>query len=137
MKTCTGCKIEKDAAEYYKNKRRKDGLSSRCKRCDNIGNKDTRIKHPEKSTQHRKNYRSRLKNKYIEWKRDKSCVCCGENDECCFELHHLDGSTKENHPSRILQSKGWEAFLQEASKCVLVCANCHRRIHAGKITIAG
>jgi transposase len=59
------------------------------------------------------------------------CVCCGYN-KCiaALELHHLDPRTKE------YSSSGWrclskERMLEEIKKCVLLCANCHREIHAG------
>ena len=33
MKTCTKCKVEKDEAEFLKDKSKKDGLDYRCKSC--------------------------------------------------------------------------------------------------------
>ena len=33
MKTCSKCKLEKDEAEFSKNKSHRDGLDSRCKSC--------------------------------------------------------------------------------------------------------
>ena len=33
MKTCGKCKVEKDEAEFPKDKSREDGLDSRCKAC--------------------------------------------------------------------------------------------------------
>jgi hypothetical protein len=33
MKTCSKCKVEKDEAEFSKNKSKKDGLDYRCKAC--------------------------------------------------------------------------------------------------------
>ena len=33
IKICTQCKIEKEVAEFYKEKRAKDGLTSACKKC--------------------------------------------------------------------------------------------------------
>ena len=36
VKTCTTCKIEKPIAQFYKNKRRLDGLKSQCKTCCSV-----------------------------------------------------------------------------------------------------
>jgi len=33
MKTCSKCKVEKDAREFYRDKRNRDGLQSQCKAC--------------------------------------------------------------------------------------------------------
>lgn len=132
-KQCCSCKLIFESINFYKNARRRDGLSSYCKTCDDNHNKQTRLKNPEKNSQHRRNYRNRIRELYHEWKKDKACVVCGENDPCCFDLHHVDMSTKEDDPSKIIQNRGWEAFLKEAEKCILVCSNCHRKIHAGHI----
>lgn len=61
------------------------------------------------------------------------CVCCGYNKcNSALELHHLDPSEKEFAISnRVI--KAWEKQKAELPKTVLVCANCHREIHAGII----
>lgn len=47
-----------------------------------------------------------------------------------LEFHHL-----ENDKDFGISSKGytrsWKKVKKEINKCVLVCANCHREIHAG------
>lgn len=50
MKLCCKCKIEKEASEFYANKRMKDGLNSFCILChkaDNIARKTKNRKDPE------------------------------------------------------------------------------------------
>jgi len=133
MKTCTCCKIEKEEADFYKHKRMKDGLSPRCKKCDDQGNRATRNKDLDKA----RGYRNRWKRDLIErinaWKASQGCECCGESESCCLELHHTDPSQKENHPSLLRTS--WDRFMTEAEKCVVVCSNCHKKIHAGVLTV--
>lgn len=62
----------------------------------------------------------------------KSCGCslCGYN-KCsdAIEFHHVSAD-KEGALSRA-SSMG--AVYREAAKCIVVCANCHREIHAGQI----
>lgn len=58
------------------------------------------------------------------------CVVCGESDTRVIDFHHLDPSTK----LFTLGSKvrGSRALVEaEAAKCACLCANCHRRFHAG------
>jgi ribosomal protein L30E len=66
-----------------------------------------------------------------------SCQCCGYNNcDNALELHHLDPSQKEFGFGRLRASpKSLEVLKQELKKCVLVCSNCHREIHAGIKTV--
>jgi predicted HNH restriction endonuclease len=45
------------------------------------------------------------------------------------EFHHTDPSKKEEAISEIC-FKGWERVKKELKKCVLLCSNCHRSLHA-------
>lgn len=58
------------------------------------------------------------------------CICCGY-DKCsaAFDMHHIDDRTKDFN---ISDRRAWnEALRLELDKCVLLCANCHREVHAG------
>ena len=48
------------------------------------------------------------------------CVMCGLEEECCLQVHHIDGN---RHNSSL-------------DNLIILCANCHSRIHRGgyKIT---
>lgn len=74
--------------------------------------------------------RRRLKELLVEYRGGK-CIICGYN-KCVWalDLHHIDDSTKEFGLSVRGLTRSWEKLKQEADKCVLVCANCHREIHA-------
>lgn len=48
-----------------------------------------------------------------------------------FEFHHIDARTKEFAISADGILRPWDSVVAELVKCVLVCANCHREIHAG------
>ena len=67
----------------------------------------------------------------------KGCQCC--NYSTCYqalELHHLDPKAKElSFGSVISNPKKWANIVVELRKCILLCANCHREIHAGVKTI--
>jgi hypothetical protein len=56
-----------------------------------------------------------------------SCQICGELDQCTFEFHHL--SPEQKGQRRTL--KCGIAGLNEAMRCALICARCHRAIDSG------
>lgn len=59
------------------------------------------------------------------------CCMCGYN-KCveALEFHHLDKNEKEESPSTAILRWSFERAKKELDKCILVCANCHREIHA-------
>jgi len=63
-KVCYRCKVEKNKSEFYKNKSKKDGLSSSCKQCDRELKKEYYQKHRaqklEKALNQRKEKRAEL-----------------------------------------------------------------------------
>lgn len=62
------------------------------------------------------------------------CIVCGyDRCDAALEAHHLDPSQKKFGLSTRGLTRSIEESLEEASKCVLLCANCHREFHAGLI----
>lgn len=60
------------------------------------------------------------------------CVGCGAVVPApAFEFHHLDSRTKEFAVSHDGITRRWDKIEAELAKCVLLCANCHREVHAG------
>lgn len=75
--------------------------------------------------------RRKLKLMLVEYKGGKCVICSYNRSVWAFDLHHVDGSAKEFGLSVRGLTRSWEKLKEEADKCVLVCANCHREIHAG------
>ena len=79
-----------------------------------------------------KSYRQRQKENII-YVMGGKCVCCGYNKcSSALELHHLDPTQKDFTFSENT-NRAWETVVQELPKTILVCANCHREIHANLI----
>lgn len=66
---------------------------------------------------------------YSGWKKTLKCKCCGESDHNCLDFHHVVPGDKEIKISTAI-GRGAKAVVNELKKCVVVCANCHRKIHA-------
>lgn len=71
-----------------------------------------------------------MKEKAVDYKGGK-CSCCGYDKYIgSLEFHHLNSNEKDFTISFLLNRK-WEIIKEELDKCILVCSNCHREIHAG------
>ena len=78
-------------------------------------------------------YRKEVKRRLIEYKGGK-CQICGYNRcQDALDFHHLDPSQKDYNIS--VGTKSFNTLKSEVDKCILVCANCHREIHAGFIKV--
>lgn len=66
----------------------------------------------------------------IEYKGGK-CEICGYNKNLAvLNFHHIDSSKKSfNIDGRLLANKKMEDLIDEANKCMLLCANCHQELH--------
>lgn len=79
-------------------------------------------------TRHKvKNDKKELRRKILDIKKRHSCVYCGESHPACLEFHHID--KKEGEISNMLSKYTEEEIMAEIDKCLIVCANCHRKIH--------
>lgn len=66
----------------------------------------------------------------------QQCACCGLQDNpVMYDFHHIIPETKTFGIGNGTTTHSRQAYLDEAKKCVLLCANCHRRIENNLITI--
>ena len=71
---------------------------------------------------------------FKEYKKSLVCILCSESDSCCLDFHHLDPTTKDFEISTI-RKHGINTVKKEISKCVPLCSNCHRKVHANLISL--
>lgn len=137
MKTCCTCKTEKSYGEYHKSSKTKDGYSNCCKVCRKLIDAKSYKKSPTRQLKVKATRAQTLKHNRMlvaRYKRMCGCLVCGEKEPACLDLHHLDPSQKEQDPSRML-SYGTPSLKREIRKCVVLCANDHRKFHAGLIEL--
>ena len=67
----------------------------------------------------------------FEAKSEPCAICKQTFPPAAMDLHHIDPTDKEFTVSKALREVGYEKLMQEISKCVALCAVCHRLVHAG------
>ena len=113
-KICSKCGIEKPLTEYHKNGFKSDGSQKYRGYCKTCANKRETERYWEKR-EFIDNYRT-------------VCAKCGESRSHVLDFHHRDPKEKEFTIGKL--RKGSQEVLQkEISKCICLCANCHRDFH--------
>jgi hypothetical protein len=61
-----------------------------------------------------------------------ACVICGyRRHPAALQFHHLEPEEKSFGLGRSGVTRSIAAAREEATKCVLLCANCHAEVEAG------
>ena len=138
-KHCSGCLSSKPLSGFNKNRRTRDGLQKWCRQCQNT--RDRLLYSTSRVRQLKVYARVRvkigeLKSVVARIRQLNPCSSCGEPCAACLEFHHLDPASKDVCVSSAVR-RGWsvERLLVEIRKCVVLCANCHRKLHAGLVTL--
>lgn len=60
----------------------------------------------------------------------RQCACCGETDPIVLVFHHRNPKNKRYNISAMTRMRFCKKqILEEVAKCVILCCNCHIRIH--------
>lgn len=132
MKTCLLCRTEKPATDFHNVKRNKDGLHSYCKPCRKRYDAGKYAGDSHKKRQ-QKDMCAERRTRLTQYKTSKGCLYCPETDGCCLDFHHRDPNQKDFDLAAKLNSRSWQTVLKEIEKCDVVCANCHRKLHAERV----
>lgn len=74
--------------------------------------------------------RKRLRNQQFiaDYKSTRSCSSCPENHPACLVFHHTSND-KEGAIADVIYDWGLERLKAEVAKCILLCSNCHAKLH--------
>lgn len=98
--------------------------------CQACKQKDYYTHHKNNSSyeQHIRSIKRKLE--LIQYKGGKCEICGYSKNITALEFHHVDSNMKKfNLDGRKLANCNINDLLEEADKCMLLCANCHREIH--------
>lgn len=79
--------------------------------------------------------RSRIKVKMVEYLGGRCQVCGYDKYIGSLDFHHVNSKSKSFNLSVDNLYRSWEVIMAELDKCVIVCSNCHRELHAGLIKV--
>ena len=67
--------------------------------------------------------------------KDKPCAICHQRfDPCCMDFHHINPAEKKYSVSEF-HRYGLKYLQAEIDKCAVLCAHCHRKLHAGLVSL--
>ena len=70
------------------------------------------------------------KEEWVKFKSTLKCTICGFDHPAALDFHHVDPTKKENIVSALISTGCYKAAMREVEKCVVLCANHHRVLHA-------
>lgn len=138
-KACTRCREVKPLSQFSTNwnkKLNRDCIRSHCRACDVEKCRAYRATEAGKASRTREHRRQFTRN-YAMFKAIKACLrccTCGESDPCCIDFHHVDPAAKRFVLHSAIRT-GFQRLRSELLKCICLCANCHRKLHAKRLVL--
>jgi len=110
--TKTACSVLEESDFHHNYQNGTLYYISYCRECKNA-----------RTRKHAKSARDKIR----EYKKEHHHTCseCGLVDWEVMQLHHHNDD-KEKDPANC---KSLSSYIKETSKCLVLCANCHQRLH--------
>lgn len=114
-KICTKCGKELSIEEFNWRSKAAGTRRSECKYCHSA---------------YMKAHYQQKKDTIQQLKSSCKCAKCGETRGYVLDYHHIDPNVKENSVARMTSNNyRLDAVMEEITKCVVLCSNCHREFH--------
>lgn len=96
-------------------------------------NKEYSRKHYEKNREKviasNNEAKARGKEKWDLYKSGLKCARCPENHVATLDFHHVNPEDKEYSVADLVSNKMFTKAYKEIKKCIVLCSNCHRKLH--------
>lgn len=87
-------------------------------------------KNREKCVERNRIQQKKWKEEWWNFKKTLVCEKCGESHPATIDFHHIDkNDPTKKHVNRLIKNRLYAQAYKEVAKCMIVCANCHRKIH--------
>jgi hypothetical protein len=131
MKICLACNTKKDESEFSRHKNKTDSRQSQCKMCCN---KKHREYYKENRVWMRKDIQKRREDRiarnytwFLNFLLKNPCIDCGAKDVLVLDMDHVRGRKITDVSNLVSDGCSLKSIKKEIKKCVVRCANCHRR----------
>lgn len=135
-KICSKCGEEFPIECFVFKDKSKNRRSPRCIKCDRDSKRESYHKHYESNKekfQARRKYYENNNKEYIKNIKNCGCAICDEKDIACLDFHHL--RDKEFNIANEIKNLSIDNLKKEIDKCIVLCANCHRKLHYYNLSI--
>jgi hypothetical protein len=129
--SCPKCRQDKTPSEFGRSKGRSTGRQLWCRACKATYDQDLYRSSPAR----KRSIQAKNKTRAIEnakrvflYLLAHPCQDCGEEDPVVLEFDHVSGE-KLSAITNMVRGGAyrWDTIAEEIEKCVVRCANCHRR----------
>jgi len=83
----------------------------------------------ESEKKHVKRRKREIKKWFDNYKLTLKCSKCSESHPSTLEFHHNIGNKEKGIAELTHNGYSIERIKKEMSKCIVLCANCHRKTH--------
>lgn len=135
VKICTQCKEEKSLDEFRFLNKAKGIRQSSCAVCARQSSRKSYTANKETVVSKMLTRRRSLRIRMTEYKEERGCSKCPEHYSGCLEFHHPQDDKEFWIGDAIKNGKGWNTIMREVQKCILLCSNCHRKVHGGVLEL--
>lgn len=132
MKKCNDCGNNYPLEEFAFRNKTKGTRINFCNECRKKRSKETYYRHHATNLNRIRKYKKENKEWFLKLKETLSCCVCGESESSCLDFHHINSNEKEFDIANKSEASK-KQILNEINKCACLCANCHRKHHAGKL----
>lgn len=84
-----------------------------------------KVKHKAGTAKNRKDYRAL----WVEFKETQECFMCGFDHPATIDFHHVIREGKLVVSTLVRNGSYSRAMEEVMTKCIALCANCHRILH--------
>lgn len=131
-KHCNKCDQDLDIEQFSFKSRKTGRRQSWCRTCQASYGREHYAKNINQYKEKTRRSNARNKQRSMAWimtyLSTHPCVDCGEADPIVLDFDHITGDKKINVADALNKGKyGIKKLAAEVEKCVVRCANCHRR----------